>query len=289
MKRCHACGADFESISTECPGCHHAPTRVAGFESYAPELAASISGFDPANFSVLAAAENSNFWFRSRNLLIQQAVNDYFPGARSMLEIGCGTGYVLSGLAAAFPGMRLVGSEALVEGLGFAATRVPQAALVQMDARRIPYTAEFELIGAFDVIEHIEEDEQVLAEIHRALIPGGVALFTVPQHPSLWSKQDEFAGHVRRYSRGELETKLRNAGFRILRSTSFVTLLLPLLYASRRRSNGIAEERGGSEELNPPHAVNSLLYGLMSLERALLRVGINLPVGGSRLVIAQPA
>jgi SAM-dependent methyltransferase len=259
----------------------------AGFESYAPELAASISGFDPANFSVLVEAESSNFWFRSRNRLIQQAVADHFPDARSMLEIGCGTGYVLSGLAATFPGMRLVGSEALVEGLSFAATRVPRSTLLQMDARHIPYTAEFDLIGAFDVIEHIEEDEMVLAEIHRALRPGGGALFTVPQHPSLWSRQDELAGHVRRYGRGELEAKLRSAGFRILRSTSFVTLLLPLLYASRRRMSGPADDGSGQEELNPPRAINSLLYGLMSLERAFLRIGINLPVGGSRLVIAQ--
>lgn len=76
-----------------------------------------------------------------------------------------------------------------------------RAACAQMDARAIPAEAVFDLIGAFDVIEHIEEDEAALAAIHRALAPGGVAIIAVPQHPWLWSEADDVAHHARRYSR----------------------------------------------------------------------------------------
>ena len=77
-----------------------------------------------------------------------------------------------------------------------------------MDARRIPYEAEFDVIGAFDVIEHIYEDAAVLQQMHRAVRPGGGIIVTVPQHRFLWSKQDEFSCHFRRYTRGELMSKV---------------------------------------------------------------------------------
>jgi 2-polyprenyl-3-methyl-5-hydroxy-6-metoxy-1,4-benzoquinol methylase len=84
-----------------------------------------------------------------------------------------------------------------------------------------------------DVLEHVKEDERVIGQIHGALKPGGGAIIAVPQHPWLWSPADEAACHQRRYIRNELERKLQNAGFEILRSTSFNALLLPAMFASR--------------------------------------------------------
>ena len=65
-----------------------------------------------------------------------------------------------------------------------------------MDARRIPFEDEFDVIGAFDVLEHIKEDEQVLVQMHRAVKSGGGIMLTVPQHMFLWSEQDVQAHHV---------------------------------------------------------------------------------------------
>ena len=96
-----------------------------------------------------------------------------------------------------------------------------------MDARRIPFRDEFDVIGAFDVIEHIEEDVAVIDEVGRALRPGGGFVMTVPQHPALWSPQDEHAHHVRRYTAAGLRRKVEAAGFEVVRMTSFVRLLLP--------------------------------------------------------------
>ncbi|MEI7996904.1 MAG: class I SAM-dependent methyltransferase, partial [Methylococcaceae bacterium] len=146
---------------------------VSGFISYAPELALEGGGgFKSGFFRDLAALEDKNFWFRSRNNLIVWALGKYNPSFRSFLEIGCGTGYVLSGISKAFPDRKFFGSEIFTTGLSFAAERLTSAHLMQMDAREIPFVEELYVIGAFDVLEHIKEDDEVLVQVHQALKPG---------------------------------------------------------------------------------------------------------------------
>ena len=170
---------------------------------------------DPALFEPLARWENDNFWFVPRNYLITSLLARYFPAAEHIMEVGCGNGFVLSAIAQLKPWRRLVGSELHPEGLSIARSRLGRRAeFVQMDARAIPIAGTFDVIGAFDVLEHIEDDAAVLASMRRALRDGGGLILTVPQHPWLWSNSDQAAHHVRRYQRGELERKARAAGFR---------------------------------------------------------------------------
>jgi len=96
-------------------------------------------GFEAKFFAQLVEVETNNFWFRSRNRLIIWALQRYFPDARHFLEIGCGTGFVLSGIQQAFPNLTLYGSEIFTKGLEFAAQRLPNTQLFQMDARHIPF------------------------------------------------------------------------------------------------------------------------------------------------------
>ena len=187
------------------------------------------SGFKGHYFKDLAEVEAANFWFRARNKIILWALCKYAPTLKSFLEIGCGTGFVIASVAKQFPDARLLGSEFLEEGLVYARQRVPGAEFAQMDARNIPYAAELDAIGAFDVLEHIEQDEVVLQQINQALKPGGFVFITVPQHRWLWSGVDEYACHVRRYSADELHRKVTQAGFDIVRSASFVSTLLPVM------------------------------------------------------------
>ena len=288
MKRCLSCNASFESSLDSCPQCGNETERIDGFDAYATELAYAGGGFDPVYFSELAELEDSNFWFRARNSLILWALKTYLPNFESFLEIGCGTGYVLSGIATRFPQVNLYGSEIFVEGLGFAASRSGSARLMQMDARNIPFACEFDAIGAFDVIEHIEEDELVLAQIYAALNPGGIAVLSVPQHEWLWSSTDDFACHVRRYRAPDLKRKIENAGFRILRSTSFVSTLLPAMMLSRLlQKNLTKEEYDPSSELKIAAPINFIFRKMLEFEIVLISAGVNFPVGGSRLVIAQ--
>jgi SAM-dependent methyltransferase len=259
------------------------------FVAHAPELAHGGGGFKPEYFQELAALESTNFWFLARNDLILWALRTYKSAATSFLEIGCGTGFVLSSIADKNPDLAISGSEIFLDGLPYAAGRVPRAEFMQMDARNIPYTEEFDAIGAFDVLEHIEQDELVLDQIHRALKPGGVLLLTVPQHTWLWSEADEYACHVRRYQPKEMQGKVERAGFVIQRTTSFVSLLLPAMLLSRKKRTESPDDFGydATREFRISKLLNSTLLIIMRIEYWLIRMGLSFPIGGSRLVIAK--
>lgn len=286
MKRCLHCNAQFQSSQWTCPTCATAPRRVDGHVLLAPALAEGGGGFRAEFFEQLAMLEARNFWFRARNALLVWAVQKYVPNLQRFLEIGCGTGYVLAGMARAFPDAQLVGSEIFQAGLPFAARRVPQAELIQMDARAIPYIDEFDLIGAFDVLEHIEEDVTVLEAMHDAVRPGGSIIVTVPQHPWLWSATDDQACHVRRYTAQELRDKVVRAGFKVPMETSFVSLLLPAMWASRLSKPQNLASEDHLAELRLPGLLNGALETIMTAECYAIKLGLRFPWGGSRLLIA---
>jgi SAM-dependent methyltransferase len=259
---------------------------IGGFRAFAPDLAREAPGYNPEYYQILARFEEQNFWFRSRNALILWAMRRYLPQTGQYLEIGCGTGHVLSAVRMGLPRLSTSGSEIFVEGLSVAVQRAPHARLFQMDARRIPFTAAYDLIGAFDVVEHIEDDRLVLSQVRKALKPGGGVILTVPQHAWLWSVQDDLAHHVRRYTRGELERKLREAGFSIRWSSSFVSLLLPALVASRMGRRARHTDPDPFVEFRIPRWLDTLFLGVMRLEAVLIKFGIRFPIGGSRIIVA---
>lgn len=286
MKQCNQCGNEVGTFDAPCPACGTALEVREGIRIFAPELQGASIHFDPDAYQTLVDVEETSFWFQARNRLITWAATRYAHDARRVLEVGCGSGIVLSALQQAFPTAHLTGSEAHIEGLQLARRKLQQVDLVQMDARAIPYVEEFDIVGAFDVIEHIEDDQRVLEQLHRSLRKGGIFLATVPMYMSLWSESDDRAGHVRRYEIGELESKARAAGFTIERSTSFVSLLFPaLLYARRLRSRKQRSTRGS--EMQMSRMTNRILGAVMAIERIMITSGISLPFGGSRLIVAR--
>ena len=287
MKICTACNARFDSSGWVCPICGHTPPQTNGFPALAAELENSSEGFHPEYFEQLARLETGNFWFQSRNTLILLLLKKYHPALKSFLEIGCGTGFVLSGIASAFPSAALTGAEIYSTSLKYAMRRVPGAQFMQMDARNIPFDSHFDALGAFDVLEHIQEDSMVLTQICQALKPGGTLILTVPQHPALWSAQDELACHARRYTAAELKHKVSSAGFDIVDTGSFVALLLPLMWLSRARCN---TGKGGHDpmaELRIGAVANRILSAIMLIELAFTRWGIRFPAGGSLFLVAK--
>ncbi|CRY90906.1 methyltransferase domain protein [Synechococcus sp. WH 8103] len=206
-------------------------------------------------------------------------------GIKSFLEVGCGTGFVISGIAKVFPALELEASEFFEDGLHFARKKLPQCRFRQLDAREMVDDTSYECIGSFDVIEHIDADECVLFNFNRALRTGGYLLLTVPQHPWLWSVADDYAHHLRRYTAQELRRKVLNAGFRIELCTSFVSLLLPLMVLQRLLLRKKNYNPDGEFKINP--LLNSVLYWVMMLELTFLRLGVQFPAGGSLLLLAR--
>lgn len=284
MKHCLNCEASFDGENWQCPDCKWQPASVNGLRVFAPDIATADDMYRASNFDLLFTLESGNFWFEARNSIILWALRKFAPQAANLLEIGCGTGFVLQAVGQRFPQMSLAASDLFVEGLKFAEQRVSGAEFFQLDARRLPFRDHFDVIGLFDVIEHISDDNKVLGEVRKAVRPGGVVVLTVPQHPYLWSAHDEQARHQRRYRRGELERKAQDVGFDVLYTTSFVTLLLPLMMASRARHRQATQSH---QEFNIGKTVNNFLRKVMRVELAIIRLGASLPVGGSRLVVLR--
>lgn len=194
----------------------------------------------------------------------------------------------MSAIEREFPLSSLYGTDIYAEGIKFARERLHRAKLFLMDARRIPFKGKFDIIGAFDILEHIKEDDLVLTQMHQALRNDGRIILTVPQHNFLWSRFDDASCHLRRYAAVELKNRVENSGFEIMKVTSFVSLLFPLMFISR-----LWEKWSNSKEYNVTQiaefgsVINFLLEKILDFERGLIRLGLHFPFGGSLLLVAR--
>ncbi len=254
-------------------------------------------GYDASFFARLAEIEDRHFWFRYRNYVIASTVaqlaKNFTPCSR-MLEAGCGNGNVLRFLTSAVAPGVAVGVDLFGEGLRLARIR-STANLVQGDVHNNPFGCRFDLIGAFDVIEHLHDDRCALIDFRRMLSDRGRLLLTVPAHQRLWSRYDETSGHRRRYSREQLASTLGKSGFRVEYMTEFMMATYPMMWAWRHLAvpllsairPGCASADGEGQFAVVP-VLNQLLLALLYCEWPLLRRRTRLPFGSSILVIAKP-
>jgi SAM-dependent methyltransferase len=290
MRKCYHCGSPEVGKNWTCGSCGNSPDISDGIPVLAPSTAHSNDGFSPDFFERLFDLEENHFWFQSRNKLISWAFENHFREAGNFFEIGCGNAFVLKHFESRFPDLVVGGCDIFLEGLMFARSRLNRASLIQMDIRTIPFEDEFDVIGMFDVLEHITDDESALTGVFKALKSGGGGvIITVPQHPALWSATDEVAFHKRRYTRSELRAKLMRAGFKIIQITSFVTLLLPLMLVSRYLKRSHTHDAGMMDELEIHSSLNYLLGKICAIELPIIKAGVSLPVGGSLLAVAKKA
>ncbi|OIQ92717.1 hypothetical protein GALL_253200 [mine drainage metagenome] len=116
MHPCPRCETDYASATWHCPHCEFTPLIRDGRRVFAPDLAETSEAFPAEAHRRFEDLQDTSFWFRARNALLQGLAGKYFASARSFMEIGCGTGYVLAGLQQALPSARVFGNELYSEG-----------------------------------------------------------------------------------------------------------------------------------------------------------------------------
>ena len=179
--------------------------------------------------------------------------------------------------------------------LRYARQRKPSY-VAQGDIHQLPFAPGFDLIGCFDVLEHLPDDTYVLQHIQTMLAPRGVLVLTVPAHPSLWSSFDEASHHCRRYELRELRARLVSSGYEVEYITHFMAGIFPLIWLHRRlKSHG--RRSGGRDstrmndlaqaELRIVPLVNDILAWLLYQEARLVLGRRRLPVGTSLLAVAR--
>jgi SAM-dependent methyltransferase len=251
-----------------------------------------MSGFDAQYTPHLFDAEDRHFWFRARNDVIRAVVLNLLPALPAgyrVLEVGCGTGNTLRVLDAACRPGSVVGMDAQHDGLALARRRVA-CPLIQADIRRPPFppAIHFDLVGMFDVLEHIPDDVEALAAVRARMNDGAVLLLTVPAGPELWSAFDEAAHHCRRYTASTLAAALTAAGFELEFLSPFMAGLYPLAWV-KRRFRGARRGDPVLDDLRIVPGVNGGLAWLLGLEASRIAARRRLPFGTSLVAIARKA
>jgi SAM-dependent methyltransferase len=232
----------------------------------------------------MAEMDQRHWWYRARRRVIAELIKRKAPvpaGAR-LLEIGCGTGHNLA----------MLGEFGEVDGLelddqarGIAEQRlgraVMSAPLPEMSG--VP-ERQYDLIGAFDVIEHIDDDAAAIASIAARLKPGGKLVMTVPAHQWMWTAHDVVNHHKRRYSRARLKALVEKSPMRLSAIGYFNSLLFPLAVTERMVSK--ARGKDNADLSLPSPMVNSALERAFAAERHLIG-RVPLPPGLSLFAVAS--
>jgi SAM-dependent methyltransferase len=237
---------------------------------------------DPAYVAVHMEEDRSHWWFRGRLAVIRATLRRTLPPRRvRLLELGCGSGNVLTALAEFGEAVGMEANDDLIAAARAAGLDVRVGHLPD-DLGVAPGWAEVVLL--LDVIEHVDDDVATLCAARAGIGDGGLLVVTVPAYRWLWSGHDEVLGHRRRYTAGELRAAVERAGFAVLRVSYFNTLLFPLLVAVRawKRLRG---DRG--HDLRRPAApLNALLERVFAFERHLVP-RVALPFGSSLILIGR--
>lgn len=216
---------------------------------------------DPRLFDLHAKLEQTHWWFTARARIIRILAEKVAPDSPRVVEVGCGTGGVLAALP---EGWDMVGLD-----LSQKAVEVGRRLYQNLDLRVVGGPSDVrdevetaDLVLLCDVLEHVEDDKELLSSIVQALPGGGQILLTVPAHPHLWSAHDVSHGHVRRYSLTRLKEVWEpwsNLEVRLL--SPFNWRLYPLAWFVRRlaRLRGASERPAGPELSLPPSPLNGML------------------------------
>ena len=205
----------------------------------------------------LAALEDTHWWYRERRYLLARQIRQLRPGRA--LDSGAAAGGNTRVLRER--GWEATALEYSEDGAEIARERgLP---VVRADALTLPFPdASLDLVVAFDVLEHIEDDNRAVQEICRVLTPGSTALIAVPADPKLWSAHDDAVGHVRRYTRLSLVALFEQNGMDVEVIASWNVLLRPVAAWRRRKSTG------SDLDLISP-VLNFALRAVVALERYL--------------------
>ena len=236
--------------------------------------------------------EDVHWWFVGRRRVLLQVLDRYLgkngTGERRILDVGCGTGTMLSYLASYG---RAQGVDIDEEAIGYCRDRGLTDVRLG-SAETLPFEdGSFDLVTVLDVVEHLDDDAAALREIRRVLRPGGMVLMTVPAHPFLWGDQDEVNLHKRRYVAPQVRERLTATGFDVLRLTyinAFMFAPIALVRMLRRLEHRIRPKIESQSDFRypAPGPLNFLLGWVFGAEAPIVR-RVNIPVGVSILALAQ--
>ena len=235
-------------------------------------------------YTQMAELDQRHWWYRARREVLAALIRRTVGPAKdaAILEIGCGTGHNLAMLGQ-FGNVDALELDEEARGIaeGRLGRKVMSSPLPELN-EVAPH--HYDLIGAFDVIEHIADDRAALASIASRLKPGGKLVVTVPAHQWMWSAHDVVNHHQRRYSKRALKALIEASPLRLESIGYFNSLLFPAAIAERMWSR--VRGRDDSDLKLPPGPLNAALERAFAAERHLIG-RLPLPPGLSLFAVAS--
>jgi len=235
-------------------------------------------------YEIEAEVEATHWWFVGRRNLFAHILKGLnLPKDAPILDVGSGTGANLR-LLREQKYSDVTGADLNEAAIRFCAEK--NLGRIEMaDVCDLPFQdGRFDLVLATDVIEHVDE-EKALAEIFRALSPGGFALFTVPAFQSLWGIQDDVSHHRLRYRKPQMEKAVKKAGFEIQKSFYFNYILFIPIWLARQIIRIFNVKLESENQVNSP-LINSVLKKLFRLD-ILTSPLLKPPFGVSILILGR--
>lgn len=232
--------------------------------------------------------EEKNWWFQGRRKIFLSLLdkNSGKKKPKRILDVGCGTGIMLNYLAQYG---QVEGVDNSREAVAFCRSRGLKNARLG-NAKKMPFLDNsFDIVTAFDTLEHIKDDKVALKEFYRVLRPNGLILITVPALPIIWSSHDVAHCHFRRYTLLDLKKKIKEARFRLMRATYINSLLFLPAFTFRFSTaylNKLGIFKKHTDLVGMPNLINYLLSKIFGLEANLLKF-IDFPLGITLLVEAK--
>jgi SAM-dependent methyltransferase len=230
----------------------------------------------------MAEVQAEHWWYEGRRKILASLIGRLgLPKGAALLEAGCGPG-------ANLPVLARFGRVSAFEPDAFAADYAQKTYGIEVSRgflpHDIPLKGPFDMVGAFDVIEHVEPDLESLKALGALLGGGGHAIFTVPAHMFLWSAHDDVNQHKRRYAKTQFRRLLESAGYRVEFISYYNMFLFPLVVAVRYAKKMLRIRDVPDEAMPKWPFVNAALAGLFGAERFLLRF-FPLPFGVSIVAV----
>jgi len=198
--------------------------------------------YDSRLLPLLRRMQKRHFWYHGRHRFLLEAVHRRLrcaanhAGAYHVVDLGGGCGGWLDYLLGRkkFAVSDVVLADSSVAALSLASECLPvQVERCQVDLMDLPWSRRWDLAFLLDVLEHLPDQEAVLAQVRKALLPGGLLFVTVPALSGLWTWNDDVCRHLRRYRRRDFSRLAGDCGFELLDARYFMFILSPLLLGSR--------------------------------------------------------
>ena len=234
----------------------------------------------------MSSVEGNSWWHEGRRKIVCHMIKNLLINKKDpkILDVGCGSG----GTSIYFREFgTVIGTDFSISALRFAYQKGLQN-VFRSTLNDLPLQNEiFDTITALDVIEHIQNDSNVLLKLKSLLKPGGFIVITVPAFQFLWSGHDIALSHFRRYNISTLSKTLNKSGFKITRISYFFAFIFPLFVIYRILTKFKTSKKDPkTTNIIFPEIINNLFKKIMSLESILLK-RINFPFGISIICIAK--